>query len=91
MTSPPIVPTVEVPITVPEAAIPRIAALIRARYPDLDGDDDLDVGRRGVARMIRELLRTAEANRIEQGLQDKVAADRIAQLSAVDALLSQIV
>lgn len=88
MTDP--VPVVTVPISVPVAAIPRISAMIRNRYPDLEGDD-LEVGRRGVARMIRELLRTAEANRIEQSIQDSLNAERATQLAAADALLSQIV
>lgn len=77
-------------ITVPDEAVATVAALIRSRYPDLVGDD-LDVGRRGVGRMIREVFRTSEANRIEQSLQEQVNAERLRQLAAVDAVLAQII
>lgn len=78
-----------VTITAPDAWVPRIVAAIKARYPDLTGTD-AEVAREGVARMLRDSLRTAEYSRVEAELKAQFDAERATRLTEVDSVLALI-
>lgn len=79
-----------VSITAPDSAVPAIVAAIKRRYPDLTGTDAVIV-RAGVARMVREVLRSSEQDRVEREVQAQLDAHRTSAMVPVDAVLAQIV
>lgn len=79
-----------VSVNVPDAIVPQVLASLRRRYPDMVALTDAAAGREGVARILRETLQAAEADRVERGLRAQLEQARADQLAVISVHLAQI-
>lgn len=80
-----------VSVTVPDSIVPNVVAALQRRYPDLAGLPAADVGRAGVARILRETLQNAEMEKVERDLQAQLQQARADRLASISTALTQIV